>query len=206
MRTFTIRLIAASLLALGLHAPSAAAQALFWETTDVPAVPPELDVPAGHAVYLKGQATGTQNYVCLPTASGAAWKFYAPQATLYQRFWGGLKQQITTHFLSANPREPGVTRPSWLHSIDSSQVWGRSIASSIDSAFVKPNSIPWLLLEVVGAQRGPAGGSLLAHTTYIHRLNTSGGIAPGPTCSEVGAIALVPYSTDYFFYRAARKE
>jgi hypothetical protein len=205
MTTLLLRLIAAGVLVLGLDASIAVAQPAFSGQIDVPPVPPNLEVPAGHTVYLQGHATGTQNYVCLPTSSGPKWKYFAPQATLFQRFWGHLSQQITTHFLASNPLEPGVARPSWQHSFDSSQVWGRSLGSSTDTAFVEPGAIPWLLLEVVGAQRGPTGGSLLARTTFIQRLNTSGGVTPGIDCTEVGAIAMVPYRTDYFFYRARPK-
>lgn len=202
MTTLVLRLIAAGVLGLGLSASMAVAQPAFGGRIDVPAVPESLEVPAGHRVYLVGHAGGTQNYVCLPTPSGPAWKFVAPQATLFQRFWGDLYQQVTTHFLASNPLEAGVARPSWQHSFDSSQVWGRAVASSNDPVFVESDAIPWLLLEVVGAQRGPTGGDLLAQTTFIQRLNTSGGVAPAGPCGEIGALALVPYRTDYFFYRA----
>jgi hypothetical protein len=40
-------------------------------------------------------------------------------------------------------------------------------------------------------------------TTFIHRVNTSGGVAPSAGCSrtaDVGARALVPYIADYIFY------
>jgi len=45
----------------------------------------------------------------------------------------------------------------------------------------------------------------LTATTFIHRLNTSGGVAPstGCTASDVGKKAFVPDTADYFFYRAA---
>lgn len=202
MSTSVLRLVAAVIVSLGLNAAVAVAQPAFSGHPEGPAVPSTLDVPTGHQLYFVGHATGTQNYVCVPSPSGPIWKFIAPQATLFQRLWGGLSQQITTHFLAANPIEGGVARPTWLHSFDSSQVWGRAVASSSDPAYVEAGAIPWLLLEVVGARRGPMGGDALAHTTFIQRLNTSGGIAPGPSCSEVGSIALVPYRTDYFFYRA----
>lgn len=117
----------------------------------------------------------------------------------------GTYQQVSTHFLSANPVENGLPRPTWQHSFDSSQVWGRVRASSSDPAFVEPGVIAWLLLEAAGTAVGPSNGWYLAQTTLIHRLNTSGGVAPSAGCSQstdVGAIALVPYSADYFFYRA----
>ncbi len=169
-------------------------------------VPPGLEVPPGHTLYLEGHASGTQNYVCLPSGTGMAWKFLGPQATLFLAF-GGLEQQITTHFLSANPAENGTPRPTWQHSFDSSQVWGRAAASSLDPDFVAPGAIAWLLVEVVGSAPGPAGGAALKRTTFIHRVNTSGGVAPATGCSlasDVGAVVLVPYTTDYLFYRANR--
>ena len=46
-------------------------------------------------------------------------------------------------------------------------------------------------------------GDRLTKTTWVQRLNTSGGVAPAGTCTP-GAKAAVPYSTDYFFWKAAR--
>ena len=74
--------------------------------------------------------------------------------------------------------------------------------------YVAPGAIAWLLLEVVGRAEGPIGGAQLKRTTFIHRVNTQGGMAPAAGCntvSQLGAIALVPYSTDYIFYRAGRQ-
>ena len=173
----------------------------------VPDAPANLTVPVGNEVFMLGRATGTQNYMCLPSSTGIRWVFLAPQATLHVPIFGDLQQQLTTHFLSPNPDEKGAARATWQHSFDSSQVWARAIASSADANFVAPNSIPWLLLEVVGSEAGPSGGSLLTRTTYVQRLNTLGGVAPSAGCSqsgEVGALAMVPYTTDYFFYRSSR--
>ena len=159
-------------------------------------------MPAGHTLYLRGSATGTQNYVCLPTASGFGWAFFGPQATLFQ-----FNTQIITHFLSPNPDEQNLPRATWQHSQDTSRIWGNAVASSSDPKFVKPGAIPWLLLEVVGADRGPGGGTRLTKTTYIQRIRTSGGVAPATGCDDranVGAKALVPYETDYLFYKPTR--
>jgi hypothetical protein len=150
---------------------------------------------------------GTQNYVCLPLKKGSHWVFLGPQATLFRTVGGSITDQITTHFLSANPVEGGTARPTWQDSFDSSRVWGRVRASSIDPSYVEAGAIPWLLVEASGAALGPTGGRTLAQTTFIHRLNTSGGVAPATGCGEtsnVGAVALVPYTTEYYFYRAAR--
>ena len=55
----------------------------------------------------------------------------------------------------------------------------------------------------------PTGGDELSETTYIQRLNTVGGVAPPSTsCAasgDVGTMALVPYSADYFFYKAIKR-
>jgi hypothetical protein len=208
MSTRVSFLITAFILAIGFMPAPAAAQSASLLGIDVPPVPANLEVPQGNEVYLHGRAVGTQNYVCLSTSTGMRWQFIAPQATLFIPIFGQLQQQITTHFLSPNPAENGLARPTWMQSFDSSQVWGKAAASSTDPNYVAPNSIPWLLVQAVGTATGPTGGSLLSRTTYIQRLNTAGGIAPTTGCSqltEAGALALVPYTTDYFFYRARRR-
>jgi len=189
----------------------------------VPAVPANLEVQAGNQVYLQGLGVGTQDYICLPCpnaitpaamcpASGFAWAFYAPQATLFDVDVGHEKQ-IITHFLSPNPNpaEGGTPRPTWQHSRDTSTVWANNSVppahSSSDPRFVAAGAIPWLLLPVAGTQVGPTGSDTLTKTTFIHRLNTSGGVAPAATtcatASDAGKKALVPYSADYFFYKAS---
>jgi hypothetical protein len=183
-----------AMLSPGLHAqPTVSA---------VTAVPADLKVPAGHTLFLRASATGTQNYICLPTDSGFGWAFFGPQATLFKS-----KTQIITHFLSPNPDEKDLPRATWQHSRDTSRVWGNAVASSSDPKFVKRGAIPWLLLKVVGADRGPTGGTQLTETVYIQRIHTSGGVAPTTGCDEVpnvGAKALVPYKTDYLFYKKTR--
>ena len=167
-----------------------------------PRVPPNIQVPAGNKAFLEGYAIGTQDYVCLPSGSGFAWTFFGPQATLFNEH----DEQIITHFLSPNPFEQapnpfenGLPRATWQDSEDTSKVWG----STLQSVTVDPTAIPWLLLQVVGAEDGPTGGDELSETTYIQRLNTVGGLAPSTPCT-VGMMALVPYTADYFFYKAIK--
>jgi Protein of unknown function (DUF3455) len=95
------------------------------------------------------------------------------------------KQVITSHFLSANPFEEGTPRATWQRSQDTSTVWAMTTASSSDPNFIAPGAIPWLLLQVVGAQDGPTGGHTLTATTFMQPLNTSGGIAPSTGCTFV---------------------
>ena len=196
-------IVAGLIVAGGGSSPAMAQQVAVGE----PDVPTDLVVPDGHVLFARGYAIGTQNYMCLPAASGGvAWKFFAPQATLYVTVLG-LQAQLATHFLSANPEEDGLARPTWQHSIDSSKVWGKVYKISTDPNYVEPGAIPWLLLEKAGTETGPDGGSFMTQTAYIQRINTSGGVAPATGCSasgNIGALALVPYTTDYYFYKARR--
>jgi hypothetical protein len=170
---------------------------------EVPTMPANLEVPPGNEVYLLVHAVGSQNYVCLPSAGGYAWSFWGPQATLFSDD----DDQKLTHFIS--PASNGTPRATWMHSKDSSKVWAAAQASATsvtDPAFVEDGAIPWLLLAVVDAEDGPNGGDKLSETTFIQRLDTSGGVAPASGCAvlaDVGKRVFMPYSTDYYFWRSA---
>ena len=181
-----------------------------------PTTPAAITPPAGNSAFLVGHAVGTQGYVCLPTSTGASWTVNAarPEATLFTNIFGEAVQ-IITHFLSPNtnpnqfaPNPLPFGNPTWQSSFDSSKVWGQpthSIAAGSDPSCPNAGSIPCLLLQVIGSEQGPAGGKLLTKTTFVQRLNTSGGSAPATGCAvptDVGKQALVPYSADYFFFRA----
>jgi Protein of unknown function (DUF3455) len=117
-------------------------------------------------------------------------------------------KQVITHFLSPNPLENDTLRATWQHSRDTSTVWAMAIQTSSDPDFVAPGAIPWLLLQVVGAQDGPTDGDKLSETTFIQRLNTSEGVAPSTGCAlstDIGKRAFVPYTADYFFYKATKR-
>jgi hypothetical protein len=176
-----------------------------------PDVPSEIRVQAGNKAFLEGHGVGTQNYICLPCpnattpaascsdASGFAWLLFTPEATLF----ADQDKSVTTHFFSPNPSENGTIRATWQHSRDTSIVWGGRAIPSTDPTFVARGAIPWLLLPKAGTQAGPTGGDTLTATTFIQRVNTSGGVAPSGGCSrpeDVGAKAFVPYTADYFFY------
>jgi hypothetical protein len=182
-----------------------------------PPVPDTIAVPAGNSAYLVGHAFGTQGYTCLPTnTGGTAWNPSArPEATLFTDFFGQ-QIQIITHFQSpdlnpnanaSNPLPPGGNA-TWQGSLDSSRVWAvkkSGIDAGSDAASCPTTgSIQCLLLQSIGNLKGPTGGNLLAKTTFIHRLNTKGGAVPTTSCS-VGQTQLVPYTADYFFYRADRQ-
>jgi hypothetical protein len=189
--------------ALAVVALSSLLQPARAEELKPPAVPANIQVPAGNKLFFVGHAIGTQNYVCLPADGGVKFILFTPQATLYSD-----SEQATTHYFSPNPAEGGTVRATWQHSKDTSTVWGKVADgnSSSDPAYVAPGAIPWLLVTGVGAQNGPTGGDKLSGTTYIQRVNTAGGVAPATGCAslaDVGNKAFVPYTTDYFFYKKA---
>jgi uncharacterized protein DUF3455 len=177
-----------------------------------PTTPDTIAVPAGNHAFLVGHAFGSQGYTCLPTATGGtAWNSTArPEATLFSDIFGA-QFQIITHFQSINENpKPGVIVPlsgnaTWQSSFDSSRVWAVKVAG-IDAG-TDPDSCPHtgsiqcLLLQSVGNKKGPTGGNLLANATFIQRLNTAGGAVPTTACTA-GQTQLVPYTADYYFFRA----
>jgi hypothetical protein len=185
-----------------------------------PATAAIITPPAGNSAFLVGHAVGTQGYICLPTsvgASTASWtaKAARPEATLFLSIFGQ-DIGIITHFLSPNTN-PNEAAPdplpfgnvTWQSSFDSSTVWAQvlhsnSIPAGSDASCPNTGAIPCLLLQSIGSKQGPAGGNIMARTTFIQRLNTNGGSAPADGCStseDVGNQKLVPYTADYYFFR-----
>jgi hypothetical protein len=181
-----------------------------------PPLPADLaPVPAGNKLFLGTHAVGTQNYVCRPSGAGVAYVLFTPQATLFGDDGG----QVITHYNSPNPFEPntdpkvvapeGTIRATWQYR-DTSKVWAKVHATEQNgkkgAVTVDETAVAWLLLDGVGSQNGPTGGDKLTGTTFVQRLNTTGGVAPKTGCSslaDVGNTAFVPYTADYFFYTKA---
>ncbi len=164
-----------------------------------------LQVPEGNEAFLVGHAVGTQNYVCLPSGSGFAFTLFTPQATLF----ADNEKQIITHYFSPNlnpipPEILGTIRATWQDSKDTSTIWAKLHQNG--AVMVDQTAIAWLLLDVVGTQDGPTGDNTLGDTTFVQRLNTSGGLATPSDCAslaDVGKEEFVPYTADYFFYKKA---
>ena len=215
------RIILGSLVTLAVFAASGVAYAqerahdrrpeISFGSIPSPATPEKITPPAGTSAFLLGHGVGTQGYVCLPTSTGNSWTVNnaRPEATLFANIFGA-PVQIITHFLSPveNPNDIGPKPPrfgdvTWQSSFDSSRVWAQkknSIPAGSDMSCPNAGSIDCLLLEVIGSDEGPAGGKSLIKTTFIQRLNTSGGSAPTTSCA-VGQQALVQYRADYYFFR-----
>lgn len=167
-----------------------------------PIVPKDITVPAGNELFLLGHAVGTQNYECQPSErlGRPVWTLFTPQATLFS----DLGEQLTTHFFSPNPVEGPVVRATWQDSTDNSVVWAKAIGQIADPT--GSGAIAWVLLQQAGSRVGPGTGDTLAKTTFVQRLNTTGGSAPPTGCDalpDVGHRAFVPYTADYLFYKRA---
>ena len=183
-----------------------------------PATPAIITPPLGNAVFLAGHAVGTQGYVCLPTSTGASWTVNGsrPEANLFASN-SGHTLLVITHFLSPittpnefAPKPLPFASATWQSSADGSKVWAQAlhtIPSGSDASCPNAGAIGCLLLQSIGAEKGPAGGTMITSTTFIQRLNTQGGSAPASGCSvatDIGKQTLVPYTADYYFFRQTR--
>ena len=185
-------------MSIALSAPAQAAP----DKLIPPAVPSGLEMEAGWNPFFVAHAVGTQNYICARanTLTGVDWLFIGPQATAFDDYG----EQVLTHFQSKNPERNNAFHATWQHSKDTSAVWATRLNGSLDSAYVAPGAIEWLLLEVSGSQVGPTSGSKLAGTKYIQRVNTAGGVKPPAsecTSQAVNTRKMVDYEADYYFYR-----
>jgi Protein of unknown function (DUF3455) len=136
-------------------------------------------------LFLVVHATGVQKYTCQPNGT---WQFTDPEADLIKTT--GAPRVIGDHFLNF-----ATGRPVWRLN-DGSTVEAARFAAADGGA----GNIPWLLLNAVVTSAGE-GGDRLVGTTWVQRLNTSGGVAPAGTCTP-GERIRVDYSADYFFWRA----
>ena len=182
------------------------------QNVTVPPTPSEITPEAGNVAFAVGHAQGTQGYICLPTSTGGtSWTVLAarPEATLFVKIFGK-DVQIITHFLSPDNSLNRVPRATWQSSFDTSRVWAARVngipAGSDPASCPNTGAIDCLLLVAKGTQDGPTGGKFLSKTTFVQRLNTRGGSAPADNAgclssADVGHQLLVPYTSDYFFFR-----
>jgi hypothetical protein len=145
---------------------------------ELPAGCEDLRVPAGNVVSAHVYAVGYQVYRWNSTTN--TWQFWKPEAVLFAD--ASCNHPIGVHFIG----------PTWVH-VSGGTVVGTFAAGRV----VDPTAIAWLKLAVVEA----AGPGPFGATTWIQRVNTTGGLAP----THVGQpteIVRVPYTAEYFFYRA----
>jgi hypothetical protein len=137
----------------------------------------KIQVPEGNKVAFQVYARGSQVYKW----NGAGWDFVAPIATLSAsaNYYG----EVGIHYAG----------PTW-----ESKSGSKVVARRVDGCTPDPTAIPWLLLEATST----SGPGIFSSITYIQRVNTTGGLIPSIPGSLVGEIKEVPYTAEYFFYRA----
>ena len=143
-------------------------------------MPEHLRPPANEQLLVQVHANGDQVYICKSDAAQFNWTLKAPDAQLLDE----KGKSFGRHFAG----------PSW-EANDGSRVVGKAVANSPSP---DANSIPWLLITVVGHE----GSGVLSLATTIQRVNTNGGKAPISGCdaSHVNQEVRVSYSADYRFY------
>ena len=143
-------------------------------------VPQELQPPANEQLVFRLHGKGDQIYTCRIDGAQFTWVLKAPEAQLFAED----RKLFGKHFAG----------PSWQAN-DGSSITGKAAANSPSP---DPNSIPWLLVNVVSHD----GDGLLSRITTVQRLNTNGGKAPVSGCdsARVGHEVRVAYSADYLFY------
>jgi hypothetical protein len=136
-----------------------------------------LRVEAGHKVIAQAYAVGVQIY----RWNGTSWSFVGPEAVLYHD--EEEEGEFGIHYAG----------PTW-ESASGSKV----VAAVVDRATPDPDAIPWLLLKASSSE----GPGIFDRVTFIQRVNTTGGKAPAGAGAFVGEVVEVPYTAEYFFYRA----
>ncbi len=136
-----------------------------------------LQVPAGNKVSSHVYAEGVQIY----RWTGAAWSFVGPEAALFADAGGN--GVVGVHYGG----------PTW-----ESNSGSKVVGAVVDRCTPDPTAIPWLLLRAVSSE----GPGIFEGVTYIQRHNTAGGLAPSAPGTVPGEEARVPYTTEYYFYRA----
>jgi hypothetical protein len=136
-----------------------------------------VNVPQGNKLAYHAYALGVQMY----RWNGEAWVFVEPVATLFSD--AEYKNKVGIHYAG----------PTWESNSGGKVVAARAAGCSPDA-----NAVPWLLLQTV-TNDGPG---VFGSVTYIQRVNTVGGLAPAAPGRSIGAVAEVPYTAEYYFYRA----
>jgi Protein of unknown function (DUF3455) len=145
---------------------------------ELPAGCDSIQVPEGNKLAFHAYARGAQVYKW----NGATWDFVAPVATLYAEsdYFG----EVGTHYVG----------PQW-----ESKSGSKVKAARVPDTGCVPDSsaIAWLLLK----KTQTTGNGIFTKVTYVQRTNTTGGVPPTDPGSP-NEVREVPYTAEYYFYRA----
>ena len=135
-----------------------------------------LRAPEGSILAFHAYASGVQVY----RWTGGGWAFDGPIATLYAD--AERHGIVGSHFGG----------PTWK-----ANSGGFIVGAMSKRCNVAPADIPWLLLNVVRNE----GPGVFRGVTHIQRVNTAGGQFPTGS-GFPGEVRNVPYTAEYYFYRA----
>ncbi len=169
------------LMIFGVTSISATAQSIYLPQT--PTLPSplcdSLEVPRENRLAFRVYAVGVQIY----RWNGVNWSFVEPVATLYAD--ANYHEKVGIHYAG----------PTW-----EGNTGGKVVAARVASCSPDATAILWLLLKAASNE----GSDIFSSVTYIQRVNTVGGLAPTAPGASIGTVAEVPYTTEYYFYRATK--
>ena len=142
-------------------------------------VPDQIQPGVGNKVFLIGHGVGVQIYTC----NGSVWSSAVPRANLYD----DNGKLIISHFAG----------PSWQAKDGS-----KAVGTVVDKVTIDSTAIPWVLLSAKTTP-GPDGDRLV-DTTFIQRLDTTGGLTPPAAdcnAATAGTVVEVPYTAEYVFWK-----
>jgi hypothetical protein len=157
---------------------------LAFDNTNGPELPAQcgsIVVPEGNKLSFHVYAKGVQVYKWNITTQ--TWDFVAPVASLFaeENFHG----EVGSHYVG----------PHW-----ESKSGSKVKAARVPGTGCTPDSsaIAWLLLKATET----SGSGIFTNTTYVQRVNTTGGMVPTTPGSFQDEMKEVPYTAEYYFYRA----
>jgi len=137
----------------------------------------KVQVPQGNKVVFHVYALGVQVYKW----NGATWDFVEPVAKLFAD--PDYRATVGNHYRG----------PTWESNSGSNVVGMR-----VEGCQPDPSAIAWLRLKAVSTD----GPGIFSNVTFIQRVNTEGGTIPATPGSSIGEEKRVPYTAEYYFYRA----
>ena len=160
------------------------AQATTLDNSNGPELPAQcgsIAAPEGNKLSFHVYARGVQVYKW--NIITQTWDFVAPVASLFaeENFYG----EVGSHYVG----------PHW-ESKSGRKVKGERVQGT--GCTPDPTAIEWLLLR----GKETSDGGIFKDTSFIQRVNTTGGLRPTLPGSFANELKEVPYTAEYYFYRA----
>ncbi|HSL55151.1 MAG TPA: DUF3455 domain-containing protein [Pyrinomonadaceae bacterium] len=162
----------------------ATTSALAFDNSNSPVLPEvcsSIRAPEGNKLLLHVYAKGVQIYKW--NLITQKWDLFAPQAGLFaeENYFG----EVGSHYGG----------PTW-ESKSGSKVEGRRVLGT--GCTPDPTAVAWILLS----KHRTEGAGIFSKVTYIQRVNTVGGLAPAEPGLVDGETKEIPYTAEYYFYKA----